>query len=140
MWNRTAATVAEGDIVVFNLSMTGTETTNNLYGDTASGWASVLQPTTATGWHGIHALVRTGGADDVRVKVMVRGRGLIRLDGTAITTSGERVGVQNASFIGSNPATGAKALGITMAVPTSAADTTVQCVFDGVYGFGTDAA
>lgn len=148
VWNRTGAATAVGDIVMFDIADTQTETTTTLTeGDDASPYANVIQPTTA-GIGVLGAGAHTGyffgvamdvAADNAKCKVRVRGIVPARCDTSAILL-GSTLHCTNASSALTLAATaGFKRLAIAREATGGNAGN-YSVLFDGINGFGSNFA
>lgn len=139
VWNRSGATRALGDCLMLNLEQTGAETTNNLVGDTASGFANAILPITAQLTHGIFMIV-TGGSllDNGLMQVHFSGIIDCNVSGANAAALYEPLTAVNASeVLTSNVSTTQKIIGLTITVTAGAAEELQAQLFEGWHGFGS---
>jgi hypothetical protein len=145
-WNRTAATLTPGEMVMFDLTDTDGDTTTTLTeGADGSTFANVISPSTA-GIGGLagganhpgffFGIVLTGGADNTKVQLRMRGIVRASLTSAAATIGVGLVGANSVRTLTATVAANNKVLGIVREANGSAAGL-FSILFDGINGFGT---
>ena len=148
--NRTGATLALGDVVMFDIKDTdaGTGTTTAIGAD-ASAYANVIDPTTAgigtlSGASPAHpgyffgVVVNLGpdaGADNALVKLQVRGLCRASCTADAITIGVPLIAANGVNTLAPSPAAGNKILALAREANSSTAGL-YEVWFDGIDGFG----
>ena len=139
IWNRSGATRANGDVMMLDLGQTAAETTNNLVGDTASGFANAVLGATAQLQHGIFMIV-TGGSRVDNGLMQVHFSGIIEcnVSGTNAAALYEPLTVVNAQDnLDSDVSTTQKIVGLCITVTAAAGEELQPQLFEGWHGFGS---
>jgi hypothetical protein len=141
-YNRTGGTTAIGDIVMFDIALDETETTNADMGGTASAFSNVVVPadTVASLVYGFFAVCMEVAADNKLMRVCVKGLvpANLAVAYTAVDmTVGRFAAVAAADTLALVGGTGTAAdKCIAIGVQAHATDTQVRVLFDGLDGFG----
>ncbi len=141
IWNRSGATRALGDVMQLDLGQTATETTNNLVGDTASGFANGVLSVELQREYGIFFIV-TGGALGDNQLMQVHFSGIIdaNVSGANAAALYEPLTVTaGQDNLDSDVVTTEKHLGIVLVASAAGTEELIQILFDGWHGFGSTA-
>ena len=141
IWNRSGATRAVGDVMQLDLAQTATETTNNLVGDTASGFANGVLGVALQQEYGIFFIV-TGGSLVDNGSMQVHFSGIIdaNVSGANAAALYEPLTVITAQDnLTSNVVTTEKIVGIVLVASAAGTEELIQILFDGWHGFGSTA-
>lgn len=145
--NRTGGALAAGDLVMFDMAASATETTNTKVGDAASVFANVVAVTTAGSKAYPLAVAAEAIADNATGKFILRGIVETKVQkGSGAVAVGDPLCAENASdeFL-ADLVDGAKIVGICQSAiaddDTSAgAGGTATVLFNGIEGFGVHVA
>ena len=142
-YNRTGATRAVGDVVMFDTGLASTEATEYAFGSEASAYANVTLPTSTAAlgdpqvW-GLFGIIVGGSlADNGLLKVRVRGRCPANVTGTAATVTGQPLIAVNAQdTLDSDHTANHKVIAIAENSTAGATEEQIDVIIDGINGFG----
>ena len=130
----TGIAVTKGDIVQFDL----TSAANLTPGDSASGFVKFIQPVTNGLIYGFYGVAMATAAAGEKVRILVKGR----VEAQLATTTAKHLGLvpaNGASTLAAAAASGREKI-VAVSLETGSASVPTYVVFDGINGFGPDAA